>query len=76
MTGQERRDAWAVLLREAATLQADLGRLADELPRELAGLVVVSGDRADLPLGELVRERLQLELLPVEVDDRRPGREW
>ena len=42
--------------RKAAGRQAELVRLLDDLVRKLLGLVVVSGDRPDLALGELVRE--------------------
>jgi hypothetical protein len=38
-------------------------RLAEELARAILALVPFPRDRPELPLGELVRERLQLTLL-------------
>jgi len=56
--GQEVEILAAVLLRqEGRRRQAKPVRLLDNLVRKLLGLVVVSGDRPDLLLGELVRER-------------------
>ena len=54
--------ATAVLLGQVVAGQPDLGRLADDRPRELLGLVVLVRQRPHLALGELVRHRLQIAL--------------
>jgi hypothetical protein len=54
--------ATAVLLGQVVAGQPDLGRLADDRPRELLGLVVLVRQRPHLALGEVVRHRLQVAL--------------
>src|SRR2546427_367278 len=50
-----RAPAPAVLLREERGVELDVMRLLDDVPGDHALLVVLQGDRAHLPLRELVR---------------------
>src|SRR5207247_2173697 len=64
----------AVLLRDVGVHQAEVPRLAADVARELAGLVVVRRLRDDLLAGELARQGAKLLLLvrQGEIDHRAP----
>ena len=51
---------------EVDAVEADLGRLLDDRPRELLALVPLVGGRADDALGEVVHPLLDLQLVFVE----------
>src|SRR6266540_3573266 len=78
---QRRHDPGAVavgLLQELGAVESDLGRLLDDRPRKLFGLVVLVGDRPDLLLGEAVHPVADLFLLVAQLKrnhgrDRSPG---
>ena len=60
---EDREAGPAELLRDVDVHQAELVRLRDHVRRVRLMLVVLGGDRADLLLGELVRQRAQVALL-------------
>ncbi len=66
--------AAAVLAGHAVRRQPDLRRLREQAGREVVARVPLLRDRAQLALGEVVRERLQLTLLVGERErDAAPG---
>ena len=60
---EDREAGPAELLRDVDVHQTGLVRLRDHVDRMRRVLVVLGGERTDLLLGELVRERAQVSLL-------------
>ena len=74
--GHDARRVGVGLLEEVDPVEPDLGRLLDHRPRELLGLVVLDGDRADLLLGEVVDPVPDLTLLVAQLKRNHRRAPW